>query len=458
MPKENPFYYNLPTDPADFVGRWPLVDEITADLARPRADSWAVIGGRRFGKSSILKAIEARLLAQLGQAGQGERHVFPLIVDLKGSETLTEQNVYARIGRSLRRALRRSQAIQLDLAGSRLEALITPEVETLSFYQFEDMLDDLALTFEAQVGSLRLVLMLDEVEATTRFDWSETLFNQLRALIYDGPLADTIKLVLTGAAGVIRVQHEGSPLLNAVKIVHLACLDERDMQTLLARGGEIPAAVQTVLQSQSGGHPFIAQYLLHHLWADGLDRATPAQVEQVARQMHQHRAADLWGWWDAVADSGQLAYALLVKAADWLDEAALLGQLPETTLPLDQGLAALCYHGLAVRDPSRQRYRAGGTLYQTWFAQNAASTLASDYLSRQGATASRSHLIEIRESLDRQLQHHHKSLAHLEEQKAQYGIDVPLRILHEIDAVQENIERIETRLREIEAQLKTLVP
>jgi hypothetical protein len=457
MPKENPFYYNLPTDPADFVGRWPLVADITADLARPRADSWAVIGGRRFGKSSVLKAIEARLLERLGQAGQGERHIFPLIVDLKGSDTQTEQNVYARIGRLLRRALRRSRAIELDLAGTRLEALIMPETETLSFYQFEDILDDLALAFEAQHGPLRLVLMLDEVEATTRFDWSETLFNQLRALIYDGPLADIVKLVLTGAASVIRVQHEGSPLLNAVKIIHLACLDERDMQTLLARGGEIPAAVQAALQTQSGGHPFIAQYLLHHLWADGLDRAMPTQVEQVARQMHQHRAADLWGWWDAVADSGQLAYALLVKAADWLDETSLLGRLPETTQPLDQGLAALCYHGLAVRDPSRQRYRAGGTLYQTWFAQNAAPTLVHDDLSHQAANGSRSHLIETRENLARQLQLHHKSLAHLEEQKAQYGIDVPLRILHEIEAVQEDIERIETRLREIDGQLKTLV-
>jgi hypothetical protein len=203
-----------------------------------------------------------------------------------------------------------------------------------------------------------------------RFTWSENLFNQLRALIHDGELADKVKLILTGAVGVIRARQTGSPLLNAVKIVHLEVLSPASSQTLITRGGNIPDDTNTIIQIQGGGHPFITQYLLHHLWADGLEQATPAQVEQVAHQMRQTRAADLQGWWEAVGDSGQRAYALLAEADDWLTERALQTQVRDTKQPLDQGLAALCYHGLAERDESRQHYRVTCRLYRDWFWHN----------------------------------------------------------------------------------------
>lgn len=461
MPNENPFYYNLPTRPADFVGRWPLVEEIVADLARPRPDSWAIIGGRRFGKSSVLKAIEARLLEQLAQAGPGDRRLIPLTVDLKGSATETEQNVYARIARLLGRALGRNRDLRLDLAPTRLQMVLNNQVESLSFYQFEDTLDDLASHFENHLGPLRLALLLDEVEATTRFDWSETLFNQLRALIYDGPLADTVKLVLTGAARVIQVRHEGSPLLNAVKITHLAVFSPADLQTLVARGGQILPETSAAIQKQSGGHPFIAQYLLHHLWAGGLARISPAQVEQIARQMRRQRAADLQGWWEAVGDSGQLAYALLAKADGWVDESSLVAQIPGTGQSLDQGLAALCYHGLAWRGTDGQRYHVGSGLFRDWFAQNAAQAVEAAFSapSSPGGTAEpdpQADLLADRKALQNRLRQYRKNLAHWEGQKAKYGLNVPLDILNGIDDAQENIERIEARLAELNEQLQNL--
>ena len=370
MPGENRFYYNLPTRPEDFIGRWPLVEEIVADLCRPRPDSWAVIGGRRFGKSSVLKAMESHLTVRLADCAQGDRHIIPLIVDLKRCGTESEHSVYAGILRALYRALRRSPGLALDLSDTLLQAVADDHKEALSFYQFEDVLDDLATHIEEKLGPLRLVFLLDEVEAVTCFPWSETLFNQLRALIYDGPLADVVRLVLTGSAQVVRVHHAGSPLLNAVKIVHLEPFSESDLQTLIARGGEVAEDTSSAVQVQSGGHPFIAQYLLHHLWDDGLAQATPAQVEQIAHHMRQHRAADLGGWWEAIGDSGQQAYTVLAATSEWLDERALLAEAQNAKQPLEQGLAALCYHGLVTRDKSRQRYRVVGRLFLDWVALN----------------------------------------------------------------------------------------
>ncbi len=367
MAGPNPFRYNLPATLQTFVGRLPLVESIVVDLIQPTGDSWAVIGGRRFGKSSVLQAIEQRLQEHRKQCEPGERLVLPIMVDLKRCEPESEQHVYACIVRYLYHALRRASIPGFELASTRIDAIVKNGNNPLSFFDFEDVLDDLTLCIENTWGAVRLVLLLDEVEAMTRYEWSETLFNQLRALIYSGPLASTVKIVLTGAVNVIRVKHAGSPLLNAVKIEHLAALDTTAMQELIALGSPVPDAVAAAVLEQSGGHPFIAQYLLHHLWNDGLAAARPEDVVAMAHHLCHNRAADLQGWWEAIGDSGRWAYAALVAHVDWLSEPDLLQVTQSAIQPLDWGLAALCYHGLVVRHSDWVHYRVAGQLFADWF-------------------------------------------------------------------------------------------
>jgi len=57
---------------------------------------------------------------------------------------------------------------------------------------------------------------------------------------------------------------------------------------------------------------------------------------------------------------------------------------------------------------------------------------------------------EMRESLQRQLEQYRKNRLRLLEQKAQYGLNVPLDILNGIDAAEASIAQIETRLKEID--------
>jgi hypothetical protein len=351
-----------------------------------------VIGGRRFGKSSVLKAIEARLAGRLKDCEAGDWLIFPLLVDLKRCTPDSEQHIYACILHYLYRALRRSHVWRDDLPSTDLHRIATERRSHLSFFQFEDALEDLVQQVDSRHGPLRLALLLDEVESMTHFDWSETLFNQLRALIYDGQLADVVKLVLTGSANVIRARQSGSPLLNAVKIEHLAPLGEIDVQTLITRGGEIPDEAAAAVQVESGGHPFIAQYLLHHAWDDGLVHTDSHTIEQLACQMRQRRSSDLEGWWGAIGDSGQWAYAVLATAEDWLDERILLEKVQHTEQSLDQGLSALCYHGLVERDESRRRYRIVGKLFFDWFALNGAERLTASETKPEDAQVIIEHL------------------------------------------------------------------
>jgi len=363
---ENPFYYNQPVEPSDFVGRWSLVNDILNDLIRVRADSWAIIGGRRFGKSSVLKILEHGLQSRLQKLLPQERSVFPVLVDLKGSEIENEQKVYARILQLLYRALLRHPP-----AASALREHNPGRELSVSYYEFEEKLDFLQTELKKELGAVRLILLLDEVESIIKYPWSETLLNQLRSMIYDGPLSNIVKIVLTGSAQVVQVRHEGSPLLNALKVVHLESLDAAGIGALMQRAGWISAGVEKAIRALAGGHPFIAQYVLHHLWKDGLTEVSEFQEEQVGNQMRQTRLSDFEGWWRAIGNSGQEAYGVMARYSGWVHERELLAQLDPINQP-DQGLSALCYHGIAHYDRSTSSYETTAKVFLDWYRVNVA--------------------------------------------------------------------------------------
>ncbi len=372
MAQVNPFNYNLPVLPTDFVGRWDLVQKISEDLSNlVKADSWAVIGGRRFGKSSVLRSLASFLNEQNGRSGF--RYVFPIVINLGRSTKRTERDVFFCILRDIYKALSVHPNLERALSSSHLINLISDSTDECSFFKFEDALNDLTKEFENEFGLIRLALLLDEVESTVNSDWSEILFDQLRSLVYDSTLADRIKLVLTGSASVVKVRQEGSPLLNAVKITHLKSLPSSAIEELISRAGDIPVAVSEAIQTQCGGHPFIAQYLLHHLWDQDPTGATSMQVLRLAREMRQVRAEDFLGWWKAIGDSGRQAYALIAGAEGWVDEHTLISQVRNTVQPLDQGLSALCYHGLTIRSENGEQYLTAGVLLRNWWLKRSAS-------------------------------------------------------------------------------------
>jgi len=51
---KNPFHFNRPTRPENFVGRQAIVEQIADDLCDWEGESYGIVGGRRFGKTSVL--------------------------------------------------------------------------------------------------------------------------------------------------------------------------------------------------------------------------------------------------------------------------------------------------------------------------------------------------------------------------------------------------------------------
>jgi hypothetical protein len=218
-------------------------------------------------------------------------------------------------------------------------------------------------------GELRLVLLIDEIEEALDREWTETLFNQLRALIYGGALVESLRLVIAGDDRVLKMRAQGSPLLNMLVPEYLAVLDEADTRHIIARAPDVPAAVADAVVRQSGGHPYLTQSLMHQLWEKGLAQASPENVTTVAHQLAVTRRGILENWYEAIGPAGQTTLAVLASAGEktWLSEEEIKAQVANRSVSVTEGLTSLCYNGFAVHDGDWRRYHYTGDLFRDWF-------------------------------------------------------------------------------------------
>lgn len=383
----NPFRYSRPVAPAAFVGRWPAVHRLAANLTLEEGDSYALIGGRRCGKSSFLAAL-AHTLNQPDLAGSGDWRPLPLPIDCAPLTITTPGDFLAQVLLALRslvdaRLVRQPTVawpppVSLDAAWfAQLAA-----APTLSLREFSDAVAYVLDQMPTDLLPVRLILLLDEVDQLVGHPWTEPLFDQLRSLVYSGPHSNRVRLVLAGSRRFIdEVSSTGSPLNNILERHFLLALARPGYDDLIARSSDLPTVVIDAVWQQSGGHPWLAQYLLHHTWqALHEESITVPPVEIVmahAQKLQSEWRAVLEGWSNALEHEGLLAYAALATTTDWIDERAITTAVADPRLDLKRGLVALCYHSLAIHDGAWFRYQPAGALWHTWFTANRIRLLAT---------------------------------------------------------------------------------
>lgn len=387
MPR-NPFQYLRPVPPEAFVGRWPLVCEIAEDLLLEGGESHALVAGRRCGKSSLLVAL-AHQLRQPETMETGDWIPLPVVFDFKSSALISVGGCLAEVLESVRR--------QVDVSVRRRPRDAWPEAVPLEAAWFQDLhqAQELSLRdFQDAVGYIldqisdplqpvRLVLLLDEMDELLGQTWTDALFNQLRALVYSSDIKDQVRLVLTGSRRFLdEVSDRGSPLWNVLMFHYLTAVDEPGIRQLTDRAQlfwpeGLPEEVATAVWEQSGGQPFLAQYLLYHLCRGHTTApGDAAAVHVLAERFLHERTADLEGWGRAMEVAGLLAYQVLSTTADWMEEKDIARAIGTPQINVKRGLTALCYHSVVMHDGNWSRYRQGGDLFKAWFDAHGAAFLA----------------------------------------------------------------------------------
>lgn len=363
--KHNPYNYNMPVGPEMFYGRDAQLSAIVRQLLAATGDSIALIGGRRMGKTSLLEALERQLLdPQSGR--QANLLPLPIFLDFSGEGIGSPHAFFNRV-------IEESQIRWAHLAADDSLALTGQATDGAALGPaLRRLLETWGRRIANQYGQQpRLILLLDECEEIVGQPWVTDLYGLLRYLLDGRTTRPFLKVVMAGSHGFLtQVRQRGSPLENILQYHRLYAFNRAATQDLIdgPTGGLVDAAVAAAVWQESGGHPFLAQYLLHALWEHGLAQGTAADVGRWAIEFPQARA-DFFKWLAALGKSGAVAYGALLQVDGPLNLDEARAALDAAPADMDQTLEALHYHGLIQKD-DQGRYQVSSGMFRRWFARN----------------------------------------------------------------------------------------
>ena len=361
----NPYDFTRPVrDPAMFQGRRETRDEVLDGVRQ--GSSFAIIGGTRIGKTSLLFQIRHALLEQL--KATPSTVIGPVFLSTHEFPRLSQTLIYRRVVEEFKRTLVIPGSDEAWRSGVHLfdESLAEDE----AFGAFRQALETI---FQSREVERRIVIMIDEVDELSRYEWSHSFFNNLRHLISQTSVGDRIAVVIAGTLA-IRSLYEvaGSPFLNVIQGTKtLDLLSRGETEELVGRptGYRLHPPLVRSIFFETGGHPFLVQYLMKHLCAqygEALEKATERDLNVVVERYFDERT-DFDAWVSDFTDTEQRIYDVIVSSPDGSTRAEMVRALGDPK-QVNYAIKMLVHIGVIREERSNSnRYIVGGDMFRRWF-------------------------------------------------------------------------------------------
>lgn len=393
-PIERPFdnFRVAITDPSHFFGRSELLDTMVKSPFQVRI----LLGGRRLGKTSALRAVEWNLLNP--NTGY-PRRAFPVLINLQLEQPKDLDNLRYLLIARLREAIERWRDV--PLAGIRqmyhefLSQVKGSEV-TLSFLKqlnikfninnpdYEQRLnnDSFRLAFLKTKDELQklnfqgVCFLIDGAEFIVRQNWASDAWSYLRALKdTDTAIKPFLGLLLSGYRDLKEYQQRvGSPLLNIAEIEWLTCLTDEDTKKLIGDRTEQeqisldPERTTSVIE-WSGCHPYLIQQTLNIICDHHQTDSRPDFINKLI----QHHDKDFSAWWNEEQHSGcfgeteQTVYRALIENRKGTPQ-TLAQYTGLSRVKVADALEVIAGTGV-IRQLDDEYYIVGSRLFQEWVTQ-----------------------------------------------------------------------------------------
>lgn len=253
----SPFPYQGPLDPGQVRGRRDLLDDLTERVTERRAT--ALLGPRRFGKTSVLR----RLAADLAE-------VSTIAVDLFGVQT--HGDVVTRLATAMQEAVPqvRDSAVELsvqagiDLGGLQAELALSPSKRP----DARTLFDELAQVLVATGRRTPLLIVFDEFQSIVAVEGATAVlrthlqhhYTHL-GLVFAGSAPSAMRDVFT--------RHD-QPFFNQADLVTIEPLDLAAVHDIVTGGfastGRDAGAVAGMIFALTGGHPQRTMRAADQVW------------------------------------------------------------------------------------------------------------------------------------------------------------------------------------------------
>jgi hypothetical protein len=360
------YNYTEPVERAMFFGREKERSEILTGVKGGM--SFALIGGTRIGKTSLLYEIKRTLSEEVPinsafVAG-------PVFLTTHQFEALTQTAIYKRVMLDFEEDVLRVRFPHIRLTDL---PLFKPDLsDAEAFSKFSDSLKSVVRLIGQK---FRIVILLDEVDVLQRHPWAMTFFNNIRSLTQaDDP---DLKLVSWVIAGTLEIESlyevAGSPFFNVLSsILRLKPLTKEETFQLIQKPneGRVAQDVAECVAIESGGHPFLVQYLMSRCL--GLCQNDPAGLTcghvQEAIEWFFDKRGDFEFWTSRFTAADDTVYALIAECDREVQKAEVISKVGDWQVA-NHALSLLSHCGI-IRETARNRFRYSGEMFRRWFSEN----------------------------------------------------------------------------------------
>ena len=262
----SPFPHHGPLEPGQVHGRDALIDELVERVSSHRPT--VLVAPRRFGKTSVLGCIEARL----------DDTVTVIRVDLY--ELRSWADLAARLDDALV-AVPAARRRGLDRVAAGLEVNLGVVKATLTRPSRPDpdaTVDRLLDVVVAHARSTPTLIVLDEFSSITRVDGAAGLLRtklqhhyQRLGLLFAGSEPSTMRMLFT---------HTDQPFYAQADLVEVGPLSLVALTDIIDRGfdGKPPSGLAARIHTFAGGHPQRSMQLADAAWTLWHDGMAPSEV------------------------------------------------------------------------------------------------------------------------------------------------------------------------------------
>jgi TIR domain len=364
----NPFNSTKPQNL--FVGREMLLDELIDGFNAGR--SFAILGGRRCGKTSLLLALMSRIGSDLRPSfGPVPRYLDMQALSQPSAEDLFEQ-----------------------IYGLAVEELSAPEWKASpsgkEYQNFLKHMDGVAELLRGKYGSKWLVLLLiDELDSAIDRLPNDTFFQNLRNLLMVSRLSSHFRIVATGVADLTRLISSGSsPLNNLVrKTVGIFSATEAKELLRMGLGHDLAPAVENLVMELTGRHPYLIQGLFEGI---RVDREIDQFVIASSAQKFLRESSTFDRWMQAFGDAERIVYGALSAAPEGrlsINELKMELDAPARR-ELRRALLVLSFHGV-IDDSNPNAIGIAGTMFRDCFREQLGDNRAQRSLEENAIPQSR---------------------------------------------------------------------
>ncbi len=246
----NPFTYGNPIRTSDrFFGRTEELRQIVNRLRSSAHESTSIVGERRIGKTSLLKHLDNKSVAE--SLGLSSNEYCIIYMDFQGLTDITPERFWQRILQKMERAVCLPEII------SEIKALRNQQ--TFDLFDLEDLFATIA------DSGLTMVLLMDEFEYVTQnTNFGPDFFGGLRTLA----IHHNLPLITATRRELVDLCHsdelKGSPFFNIFANIVLRPFHKNDVDQLVQgylnnSGVVFNEQENEMIWKLGGGYPFFTQ-------------------------------------------------------------------------------------------------------------------------------------------------------------------------------------------------------